>query len=66
MAKQTAAQKHTTAHLKRRQDRLDNRKMPAFQGPIFLSGVSVVSDADGNLYRVDCNLGTIRKLSWER
>lgn len=66
MAKQTAAQKHIKAHQKRRTERLDNRKMPTFPSPLYLGGVQVVTDIDGNLYRVDAEHGSIRKLRWEQ
>lgn len=64
MAKQTAAQKHTTAHKKRRNDRLTNRPLPRIMGYIG-HGVQVVADQEGHLYRIDCESGTIGKLRWE-
>lgn len=68
MAKQTAAQKHTIAHSKRRSDRLENRPMPDFPNQTSIGGVgvSIISDAHGTLYRVDVDAGTIRKLRWEQ
>jgi hypothetical protein len=68
MAKETAATRHTKAHLKRRMDRLENRKMPTFQGYVGADncGNQVVADVDGALYRIDIGNGTIRKLRWEQ
>lgn len=68
MAKQTAAQKHTRAHLKRRVERLENRPMPNFPNSTYVGGanISIIADAHGTLYRVDVEAGTIRRLRWEQ
>lgn len=65
MAKQTFAQKHTTAHKKRRDARLTNRPLPYIPGYVG-HGIQVAADAEGQLYRIDAESGTISKLRWER
>lgn len=66
MSKTTMAEKRAAAHRKRIADRLHNRSMPKIALHIGLCGVSVVSDVDGNLYRIDADAGTINRLHWEK
>jgi hypothetical protein len=53
---------------KRLATRVESFSMPAFHGipPVHLCGVTVVTAGDGELYRVDADKGTIRKLVWEK
>lgn len=42
----------------------DDKPMPNFEPGSAVVGVSVISDLRGDLYQIDANHGTIRKLKW--
>lgn len=68
MMKKTAAQKHTKAHFERRARKDADRHnwpLPHIRNYVSSAEIQIVSDKDGELYRINTTLGTIRRVRWE-